>query len=55
MANKLIREKKDTVIFSQTLDNSVYKSFFAHCRKKGVKVQDRIRFLVGEDLNKTEL
>jgi len=48
--NKLIKEQKDTISFHQTLSNDVYKLFYKHCKDRGVRVQERIRLLIIEDL-----
>lgn len=50
----LIREKKNTVPFNQTIDNEVYKQFYSLCKSKGLTVQDRIRQLVAEDLQQNK-
>lgn len=50
MANRNKREPKDTVRFYQTADGNVYKKFYRKAKRNGVKVQDRVRHLMAEDV-----
>lgn len=36
------------------LDNNTWNDFVAHCKNKGVKVGERINYLISKDLKKQE-
>ena len=44
----MAREKKDTIVFKQTLSNIAFKAINNAAKQEGVTVQDLIRQLVSQ-------